>query len=87
MRQPIAIIGLAFRFPGDLNDEGAFWDALISCKDLIGSVPSDRWSVESCSIISALNRGVALRFQQAFFLALTNLTQRFWDFPSRGQNA
>ncbi|HIP83667.1 MAG TPA: hypothetical protein EYH19_08910, partial [Desulfocapsa sulfexigens] len=36
---PIAIIGTAFRFPGDLSDERSFWNTLKEKKDLIGQVP------------------------------------------------
>jgi len=41
-----AIIGIAFRFPGDLGDESGFWNALQNKRDLITQVPSDRWAVD-----------------------------------------
>lgn len=41
----VAIVGLAFRFPGDLFNEAGFWQALRDRKDLIGTIPSDRWAV------------------------------------------
>lgn len=41
---PIAIVGLAFRFPGDLSDEHALWDALIERRDVVTQIPSDRWA-------------------------------------------
>ncbi|MBE1427312.1 acyl transferase domain-containing protein/NADPH:quinone reductase-like Zn-dependent oxidoreductase/acyl carrier protein/short-subunit dehydrogenase [Desulfomicrobium macestii] len=46
MHQGIAIIGLAFRFPGDLSDDTVFWDALIRSKYLVGSIAADRWAVD-----------------------------------------
>lgn len=42
---PVAIIGLAFRFPGDLGDEAGFWEALEAKRDLVTQVPDDRWAV------------------------------------------
>jgi phthiocerol/phenolphthiocerol synthesis type-I polyketide synthase C len=42
---PVAIIGLAFRFPGDLSEEAAFWNALKHKRDLVTQVPDDRWAV------------------------------------------
>ena len=39
----IAIIGIAFRFPGDLQDESSFWEALKQKCDLVTQVPADRW--------------------------------------------
>jgi len=40
----IAIIGVAFRFPGDLADDASFWEALEQKKDLVTQVPDDRWA-------------------------------------------
>jgi phthiocerol/phenolphthiocerol synthesis type-I polyketide synthase C len=42
---PVAIIGLAFRFPGDLEDGADFWSALQQKRDLVTRVPEERWSV------------------------------------------
>ncbi|MGE0722831.1 MAG: SDR family NAD(P)-dependent oxidoreductase, partial [Alphaproteobacteria bacterium] len=40
--EPIAIIGMAGRFPG-ASDIDAFWAALAAGHDLVGEVPADRW--------------------------------------------
>lgn len=40
----IAIIGVAFRFPGDLADDASLWDALKQKKDLVTQVPAGRWA-------------------------------------------
>lgn len=45
-QKPVAIVGLAFRFPGDLADERAFWGALRDGRDLVSKVPADRWAVD-----------------------------------------
>jgi len=42
---PVAIIGYAFRFPGDLGDEVGFWNALRLKRDLVTQVPDDRWAL------------------------------------------
>ena len=44
--EPIAIVGLAFRFPGDLDTEEALWQALKDGRDLVTEVPADRWATE-----------------------------------------
>ena len=41
---PVAVVGLAFRFPGDLGEEGDFWSALKSKCDLVTRIPEDRWA-------------------------------------------
>ncbi|HJV25545.1 MAG TPA: SDR family NAD(P)-dependent oxidoreductase [Aromatoleum sp.] len=42
----VAIIGFAFRFPGDLQREDEFWSALIEGKDLVGRIGPERWATE-----------------------------------------
>jgi acyl transferase domain-containing protein/SAM-dependent methyltransferase/acyl carrier protein len=44
-RQPIAIVGLACRFPG-ASDPDALWRNLVAGRDLIGPAPSDRWGLD-----------------------------------------
>lgn len=44
--EPIAIVGFAFRFPGDLDTEEALWQALKEGRDLVTQVPADRWATE-----------------------------------------
>ncbi len=46
-REPIAIIGMACRFPGGADDPDAFWDLLAAGRDAIGEVPADRWDIET----------------------------------------
>ncbi|MFF4363745.1 SDR family NAD(P)-dependent oxidoreductase [Streptomyces sp. NPDC001604] len=40
--EPIAIVGMACRFPGDADDPDAFWQLLASGKDAISDFPDDR---------------------------------------------
>ena len=40
---PIAVIGMACRFPGGCSTPEAFWDFLQAGSDGIASVPADRW--------------------------------------------
>ena len=42
----IAIIGMAFRFPGGANDEDSMWRMLNEGKHGISRIPEDRWPVE-----------------------------------------
>ncbi|HVU66438.1 MAG TPA: beta-ketoacyl synthase N-terminal-like domain-containing protein, partial [Ktedonobacteraceae bacterium] len=45
-REPLAIVGMACRFPGSSSPED-FWDFLLRGGDAIGPVPADRWDVEA----------------------------------------
>jgi phthiocerol/phenolphthiocerol synthesis type-I polyketide synthase C len=42
----IAIVGLAFRFPGDLADQDSFWNALLQGADLVTEVNPARWATD-----------------------------------------
>ncbi len=43
-REPIAIIGIGCRFPGDANDPSSFWQLLCQGRDAVTEIPPDRWS-------------------------------------------
>ncbi len=42
--EPIAVIGMACRFPGGAGTPEAFWQVLASGADTVGEIPEDRWS-------------------------------------------
>ncbi|MBZ4192825.1 MAG: SDR family NAD(P)-dependent oxidoreductase [Candidatus Contendobacter sp.] len=41
---PIAIIGMACRFPGGADDPERFWELLCAGFDAVGEFPTDRWN-------------------------------------------
>lgn len=43
---PIAVVGMACRFPGGANDPAGFWELLREGRDTIDVVPADRWRAE-----------------------------------------
>jgi len=45
-REPIAVVGMAMRFPGDVNNEQDYWKLLRNGVDAISPVPEDRYDVE-----------------------------------------
>ena len=40
---PIAIVGMACRYPGGVNDISTFWDVLKNGVDTISDIPKERW--------------------------------------------
>ncbi len=44
--EPLAVIGMGFRFPGEANDADSFWRLLLNGTDAITEVPSDHWDIE-----------------------------------------
>lgn len=46
-REPIAIVGMACRFPGGANDPSALWNMLRTGVDAVTEVPRERWNAEA----------------------------------------
>ena len=44
MGEPIAVIGLGCRFPGDIRGPEALWQFLSEGRSAVGEVPADRWA-------------------------------------------
>jgi myxalamid-type polyketide synthase MxaB len=44
-KEPIAIVGMACRFPGCVNDPSSFWELLRNGVDAITEVPEERWNI------------------------------------------
>lgn len=42
---PIALIGMACRFPGGASDPERFWDLLAAGRDALCEVPAERWDI------------------------------------------
>src|SRR5215510_2649099 len=45
--EPVAIIGIGCRFPGNVNDPEAFWQLLWKGTDAITEIPTDRFDVNA----------------------------------------
>ena len=45
--QPLAIVGMACRFPGGVKSPGDFWRLMDEGRDAIGPIPADRWDAEA----------------------------------------
>lgn len=51
--EPIAVTGLACRFPGGADSPDRFWELLAEGRDAVGPAPADRWPTGSGSAGSA----------------------------------
>src|ERR1051325_3242469 len=45
--EPIAIVGMALRFPGGAHNPETFWQLLRNGGDAIGPTPANRWNEEA----------------------------------------
>lgn len=46
-KEPIAIIGMGCRFPGNVNSPQDFWELLRDGVDAITDIPEDRWRIDA----------------------------------------
>src|ERR1051325_7831056 len=44
--EPIALVGIGCRFPGNINSPDDFWTLLMNGVDAVDEIPSDRWDVD-----------------------------------------
>ena len=44
--EPIAIVGMGMRFPGQVRDAASFADLLWSGRDAVTAIPPERWSLD-----------------------------------------
>ncbi|KLO36200.1 type I polyketide synthase [Mycobacterium haemophilum] len=45
--EPIAVVGIGCRFPGDVTGPDSFWDLLVDGRNAISRVPADRWDADA----------------------------------------
>lgn len=45
-QEPLAIVGMAGRFPGEGRDINAFWQMLLNGEDIVTEIPPERWDLE-----------------------------------------
>ena len=45
--EPVAVVGIGCRFPGDVAGPDSFWDLLVNGRNAILRVPEDRWDADA----------------------------------------
>ncbi|KBU70950.1 phenolpthiocerol synthesis type-I polyketide synthase PpsB [Mycobacterium tuberculosis NRITLD56] len=45
--EPVAVVGIGCRFPGDVDGPESFWDFLVAGRNAISTVPAGRWDAEA----------------------------------------
>lgn len=80
---PIAIVGMAFRFPGDLKEETALWNALSQGKDFITQIPSDRWATTELQHNKRSEQGRSITFSAGVLSRIDEFDAEFFGIAPR----
>ena len=46
MAEPVAVVGIGCRFPGDVTGPDSFWQLMVEGRNAISGIPADRWDAE-----------------------------------------
>lgn len=79
----IAIIGMAFRFPGDVRDTSGMWAMLSGGKCCISRIPAWRWPVEELQHPDRSEPGRSVTFAAGTLSGIENFDAAFFGISPR----
>ncbi len=79
----IAIVGMAFRFPGDLSTEDAFWQVLKQGRDVVSQIGEDRWATDVLSHPKRSEPGRSISFAAGVLSRLDAFDASFFGISPR----
>lgn len=80
---PIAIVGMAFRFPGNIHDESGMWDMLENARNCITQVPEARWPVSELQHIDRAEPGRCVSFAAGILSDIDKFDASFFGISPR----
>ena len=84
---PIAIVGMGCRFPGNVNSPKEFWKLLIDGTDAITDVPSDRWNQDYFYAKDRVQAGSMICPQGGFLKNIKEFDYAFFGISSNEANS
>lgn len=83
-REPIAIVGMACRFPGGVTTPDELWSMLVDGRDGIGEFPTDRgWELERLYDPSGLRTGTTYTREGGFLHQAPDFDPEFFGISER----
>lgn len=80
---PIAIVGMAFRFPGDMSQAGEFWNALKEKRDLVTQIPAERWATQELQHDKRSEPGRSITFSAGVLSRIDEFDAGFFGISPR----
>ncbi len=79
----MAIIGMAFRFPGDLADEASLWGALKHGRDLVTQIQPERWATTELQHPKRSEPGRSITFAAGVLSGIDQFDAGFFGISPR----
>src|ERR1051326_6432706 len=86
-REPLAIVGMACRYPGDADSPSDFWKILCEGRDCIREIPPDRWSLRSFHDSEPGRPGKTYTRHAGLIKWMDQLDPQFFDISAREAQA
>jgi acyl transferase domain-containing protein/D-arabinose 1-dehydrogenase-like Zn-dependent alcohol dehydrogenase/acyl carrier protein len=82
--EPVAIVGMSCRYPGEVNSPEDLWELVSSGRDAIGGFPTDRnWDIEALGAASVDERGMAVSLRGGFLSGVADFDPAFFGISPR----
>lgn len=81
--EPIAIVGMACRFPGNIQSPDDFWNLLISGKETVTEIPESRWNSQRYYSADYDEDGKIITTHGSFFSNVQDSDPAFFDISPR----
>ncbi|OLF05414.1 hypothetical protein BLA60_36345 [Actinophytocola xinjiangensis] len=82
--EPIAIVGMSCRLPGDVSSPEDLWDLVVNGRDAIGPLPTDRgWDTDVLHDADVDARGMEVSQQGGFLSGMADFDPGFFGISPR----
>lgn len=79
----IAILGIAFRFPGDITNENDFWELLSTGGDAVGVIGQERWATDHLHHPKRSEPGRSITFAAGLLSHIDQFDAGFFNITPR----
>lgn len=83
LKQPVAVIGIGCRFPGDLRSLEALWKALSDGRDCLGTLPAERFDVARYRHDDPVAPGMTYAMRAGIAGDVRAFDATFWGFSEK----